>query len=417
MKRIIIVPVFVLINICLLFAQNDTDTVVYNRKSYRFIFQDSPANLFTMRQFNQNYLSGYRCISNYLNKKMNTKTIHIIEELSDILFFYPLTHEEGHRSILTSLGIGSISQPYFNSEGAAYVKGVRDLDLQNLRQYDLPNYIRLHTAGLESDYMVSNRIEELVLFNQESKRNLFYGYFVRTLGLISYYTLSMYPSLNPQLKEEPNELDRDVVGHDVYGAIKNLYRPHETFYRYTNYNDLTSVEKQFVKRVGYRALLNLASPLFFKPLNLVRKQHLTLSLGLGYTMCPFGDFIDEKIYIQVHNNYRFRVYLRQFENYNTWFMGGGLCLVDYQISPKLNTTIGGHLWSQPKKLDFKTTQSQFGGSADVVFKYTVSENKSHNSISLDIGLLYKTFGFLPEEVILKQHFGVSLGATVNLIQK
>ena len=401
----------------MLFAQKDTDTITFKRKSYQFIIQDSPACLFTMRQFNQNYLSGYRCINDYLNDKMNTKTIHLIQELSDILFFYPLTHEEGHRSVLTSLGIGSISQPYFNSEGAAFVKGVRDIDLQNLRQNDLPNYIRLHTAGLESDYMLSNRIEELVLLNQESKKNLYYGYFLRKLGLISYYTLSMYPSLNPQIKEEPNELDRDVVGHDVYGAIKNLYRPHENFYRYTNYNDLTSVEKQFVKRVGYRALLNLASPLFFNPLNLVRKQHLTLSLGLGYTMCPFGDFIDEKIYIQVHNNYRFHAYLRQFENYNTWFMGGGLSLVDYQISKKLNTTIACHLWTQPNKLDFNTTQSQFGGSGDVLFKYIVFENKSHSSLSLDLGLNYKTEGFLPEEVILKEHFGVRLGVTVNLIQK
>lgn len=417
MKKIIIVIFFIFTDICFLFALENTDTINSKRRSYEFIIQDSPANLFSMRQFNQNYLTSYRYVSECLSDKKKNKLIRFIQEISDLLFFYPLTHEEGHRSVLTSLEIGSISQPYFNSEGAAYVKGVKDIDLQRLRQNDLPNYIRLHTAGLESDYMLSNRIEELVLFNLDSKKNLIYGYLIRKLGLFSYFTLSMVPSFSPKLKEESNEQERDIVGHDVYGAIKNLYRPNIPFYRYTNYDDLTIEEQKFVKRAGYRAFLNLASPLFFKRLNIVRKNNLNISINTAYTMCPFGDFIDENIFIRSNQKYNVHAYLRQFENRNTWFMGGGLSLVDYQISSKFNTTVAAHLWNQPQNLDFNTTKSQFGGSADVLLKYVVLEHKSHNSMSLDLGLNYKTYGFLPEEVYLKEHFGVRLGVTVNLIQK
>lgn len=407
-----------LMSAVLIFATNRNDTINLNSKSsYSLIIQDSPTKLFTMRQFNQNYLSTYRYISDQLYLNFSPKYAYLIQYFSEFLFLLPLTHEEGHRSILTSLGIGSISQPYFNLKGAAYVNGVRDSELKNLRDNDLPNFIRLHSAGLESDYMISNRIEELIVFKSDIKRNLKLNYLVRKLSLLSYYTLSLIPGLNPIFKEENNELERDIVGHDVYGAIKNLHRPTISFYRYTNYTDLSNEEQKFVERVGYRALLNIVSPIFFKPLNIITKPNLKLSVSTGYTMCPFGDFIDENFFIQYNHKYNMHAYLRQFENRNTWFMAGGISLVDYQISPKFNTTLAGHLWSQPKNLDFNTTESQFGGSGDLLFKYIILENKSHNSMSIDLGLNYKTVGFLPEEVIMKEHIGVRLGVTVNLIRR
>ncbi len=418
MKKIILSSLFVFISTVLIFAKNRNDTInLMGNSSYSLIIQDSPIKLFTMRQFNQNYLSIYRYISDQLYSNLSPKNAYLIQYFSGFLFLLPLTHEEGHRSILTSLGIGSISQPFFNSKGAAYVNGVHDTELESLRDNDLPNYIRLHTAGLESDYMISNRIEELVIFKSEIKGNLKLDYLIRKLSLLSYYTFSLIPSLNPKFVEENNELDRDIVGHDVYGAIKHLHRPNIPFYRYTNYTDLSNEEQKFVERVGYRALLNIVSPIFFKPLNIVTKPNLKLSVSTGYTMCPFGDFIDENFYIQYNQRYNIHAYLRQFENRNTWFMGGGLSLLNYQISPKFNTTIAGHLWSQPKNLDFNTTESQFGGSCDLLFKYMVFENKSHNSISIDLGLNYKTIGFLPEEVIMKEHIGLRVGVTVNLIRK
>jgi len=407
--------------VCLLIVQINLysqtfDTLKTKINSYDLIIQDSPTGLTTMRQFNKNYLSVYRLLSNELYKNVKPKTGLFIQTFAELLL-YPLTHEEGHRSILTSLGIGAISQPLSNLQGAAFVNGVRDIELKNLRDNDLPDYIRLHTAGIESDYMLGNRIEEDVFFNFDSKKNLFVELYMRRFCTLAYYTSSLIPALSPKLKEDSNELKNDIVGHDVYGAIKNLYRHNIPFYRYTNYNDLTIEERGFVKRVGYRALLNVISPTFFKPLNIIKKENLKLSLSAGYTMCPFGDFIDENFLIQYNHKYNIHTYLRQFENRNTWFMGGGASLVNYQISSKFNTTIAAHLWSQPKNLDFNTTYSKFGGSGDLLLKYMVLENKSHNSMSVDLGFNYKTYGFLPEEVILKEHFGVRLGVTVNLVQK
>jgi hypothetical protein len=112
---------------------------------YSFLLVDAPARLYTMRQSNENFLSAYRLgartLANSLPDTINLGFTKIrpvlamlfVELLSESLLLQPLSHEEGHRSILTAEGIGSISVPYFNSSGAAYVNGVRDAELKNLR--------------------------------------------------------------------------------------------------------------------------------------------------------------------------------------------------------------------------------------------------------------------------------------------
>ena len=109
-----------------------------------------------MKQYDTNYLSAYRMLSRELVDRVSWPTATILQ-LGLTLFTAPLTHEEGHRSILTTKGIGSISRPYFDGNLAAYVEGVTDATLIALRDSDLPSYIRLHTAGLESDYVLGNR--------------------------------------------------------------------------------------------------------------------------------------------------------------------------------------------------------------------------------------------------------------------
>jgi len=75
-----------------------------------------------------------------------------------------ISHEEGHRSVLTELNIGSISQPFSFDKGLLYVKGVSDETLINLRRNNLPDYVHLHTAGLESDYMSILELENFITF-------------------------------------------------------------------------------------------------------------------------------------------------------------------------------------------------------------------------------------------------------------
>ena len=290
--RLLLVNVFFSFTVAALSAQDSIPKAIEERE-YSFLFVDSPARLSTMKQFNENYLSAYRMGVRELNSILPAKYSFMIQAGLAGLFFVPLTHEEGHRSVLTNEGIGSISQPYLNKDMTAYVKGVTDAQLKNLRDTELPTYIRLHTAGLESDYALLLRSASLMNWQKEMKKVLLAEYFIRKLSLVSYYGMGLLKT-NAGIKEEANELDRDIVGHDIYGAIRHLHRPEMPFYRYTNYEDLTSEEKRFVKRVGFRALFNLADPLLWGRTRFHFKGYY-LNLSGGYGMAPFGDYLDQHI--------------------------------------------------------------------------------------------------------------------------
>ena len=76
-------------------------------RDYSFIIQDSPSLLLTMRQVNESYLSASRLLARGLySATSNDILADVILGVSQFLLFMPLTHEEGHRSILTVHGIG-----------------------------------------------------------------------------------------------------------------------------------------------------------------------------------------------------------------------------------------------------------------------------------------------------------------------
>ncbi len=193
-------------------------------KIYPFILRDSPPRLFTMRQFDEADLSTYRLFSDLLNRNLSPVVNYAIEGAAILLFFHDLTHEEAHRAVLLGKDIGAMSHPFQFSERGADVVGVTDATLQNLRDTKFPTFIRLHTAGFESDYMLATREETLMSHGGESYKNLAVEYLFRKAGIIRYFTEGIF-KYNSDGPEEANELERDVVGHDLYGAVRHLYRP------------------------------------------------------------------------------------------------------------------------------------------------------------------------------------------------
>ncbi len=377
-----------------------------------FIFVDNPARLFTMRQFSQNYLGTYLLVANsaYETFKFLPATYFVLG-VSTILGM-PLTHEEGHRSILTYKNIGSISRPYFNSKGAAYVQGVTDNSLIELRDNDLPNYIRLHTAGLESDYMLAHKIESYMVFSPHNQKLLYIEYLMRKLSLLQYYLTGLF-KYDFDLVEETDELKRDIVGHDVYGAVKHIHRPNEEFIRYNQYVDLTKEEKSMIKRIGWRSLFNLASPFLFFKNGFSISQNVKYNLSLGYTMSPFGDFIDQYIWLSIKEQ-NFMLYFRQHQNKENWFPAAGVGIYDLPLGKRFRTDANIHVWNQPKGLSFTETIGFWGGAFDVSLRYLITPNFGERlkRISFDIGILGKTKGFMPEEMEMDKSIGGRFGMSL-----
>ncbi|MGQ1948690.1 hypothetical protein ACT3CD_16485 [Geofilum sp. OHC36d9] len=410
MKKLALI--ILLLPIIQVFGQKDT---LRKFTDYSFIIQDTPSQLFTMRQVNQSYLSGYRLFAKGLyTVSKNDIVADLLQIGIQSLFFLPFTHEEGHRSILTANNIGSISQPYFNKYGAAYVKGVTDQTLQDLRDTDLPTYIRLHSGGLESDYMLTKRMETIGSFEKDDFKYYKWEYWFRKLGILQYYVTGLL-GFEIDLEEEDNELERDVVGYDTYGAARHLYRPDMDFYRYTKYKDLTSDEKKYVHRMGYRSLLNLLNPLMIGKGNFKAGENISYNIGMGYTMAPFGDFIDENIWIK-YKDFNIHGYARQFQNRNNWFHGFGLSLIDLKLHNRIYSNISGHFWNQPDDYDFNTNESFSGGAVDMDLRYFFFNNRGSwlKGFSFDLGMIYKTEGFLPEELYFEENLGLRIGTTIRL---
>jgi hypothetical protein len=216
--------------------------------------------------------------------------------------------------------------------------------------------------------------------------------------------------------EEANELERDVVGNDLYGAIRHLFRPTMEYRRYTRYSDLTDEEHRYLERVQWRTFLNLANANVIGIRNFRISDHLKADFGLGHCMSPFGDFIDEKIWVAYRQKLKVKGYLREFENRDHWFFGAGAGINDYPLARRLSISASLHYWKQPTGLSFNAATGKPGGAVDITgsYKLILKQKSCLRYLSLDTGMIYKSAGFLPEEMALDEHFGLRFGLSLGL---
>lgn len=386
-----------------------------HRRLYSFIIQDSPARIFTMRQVNEDYLGLYRLAYDGLGSGISPGVKYLVQALSGFAFFIPLTHEEAHRSILNANNIGSVSNPFFFSSRGGYVNGITDKNLAELRNSHLPEYMRLYSSGLESDYLLAKREESLFAFGQENFSNLGIEYLLRKAMMLQYYLMGLV-RYDIDGDEESNELLRDAVGNDVYGFVRHLHRPAMAFHRYTRYADLTPDEVDHLRRIGFRSLLNLINPNLIGIPFFRLSNGLQFNAGMGYAICPFGDFTEQNFWITGRRNLMVEAYFRQYRNRTGWFPAGGFTLRDYRITPGIFTTFSMHLWQQPDGLSFDTSLKKAGIAAEWTGRFFLFRAGAEQvkRISVDVGILCKSEGYLPEESRMDGHFGLRFGTTLWL---
>jgi hypothetical protein len=323
-----------------------------------------------------------------------------------------MTHEEGHRAVLTTEGISSVSHPVLFTERAGYVDGVTDAALQDLRDTKFPTFVRLHTAGFESDYMMATHEETLLSLDQERYPNVAVDYLLRKFNLVFYFTEGIFRR-NSDGAEEVDELERDIVGNDLYGVIRHLYRPAMAYHRYARFEDLTPEEHRYLERVQWRTWLNVANLNVIGVRNWAVSRNLRANAGLGHCMGPFGDFIDEKVWLSYGRRLNLSLYVREFENRDHWFVGAGAGISDYALTPRLSVSAALHYWDQPADLGFNTATGKSGGAVDISGSYRLGRGRpSLKAVAVEAGMVAKTAGFLPEEMALDRHVGFRVGLRV-----
>ena len=384
-------------------------------RNYHFILLDSPMRSLTMREVDQDYLSAYRLFADTTNKTFNPAVSYLIQTASCLFLLKTMTHEEGHRTILRQEDIASGTRPFLFEDRGGYVDGVTDQTLKNLRDTKFPTFIRLHTAGFESDYMLATKEETLFSFEDERYKNLMVEYLFRKAALLIYFTEGLFKR-DSDGPEEADELKRDIVGNDLYGVIRHLFRPTMEYRRYTRYSDLTTEELRYLQRVQRRTFLNLVNANLIGTRNFQLTDNLKANLGMGHCMGPFGDFIDEKIWLSYRKDVKINAYLREFENRDHWFFGAGAGIHEYPLTRRLSMSGTAHYWKQPFSLSFNSGTSKAGGAIEVdgSYKLMVKQKSRLKYLSLDMGMTYKTAGFLPEETALDRHLGLRLGLSLGL---
>jgi hypothetical protein len=389
-------------------------------KYYNFNLYDGKSSFFTMNQSNDLMLNTLRYTGALVNDTvLSKKQFRLYKNGMTIftgLFGQAITHEEGHRSVLTELGIGSISRPFFDKNLVAKVVGVTDETLINLRNNDLPSYIHLHTAGLESDYAYLKKSDAFFNFNEESYTILHTDYLMRKLGTEFYYLTNLLATKVGIKESDDQELDRDIVGHDLYGMIRHLHRPDMSFYRYTEIADLTSEERSYGKRMAYMSLLNLLNPNIYKFGNFELSQNIKGSFSVNYSLAPFGDFTEQNAYLIIKDKYKLNPYLRQYFNKSNTFFAAGINLHNYVFHDNkflLNSSLD--LWQQPNNLEFRSKEALFGFGLKSELGIRVSSwNHNSNVTYFNLGASYKSKGFIPEVASLKEDFRIHLGFVISI---
>lgn len=441
--------IFFFLSFSCIFAE-EKSTFIYTLPIY-----DGSKALFSMSQFDECYYSAsrffrriyYDAIDKSLEKNWQKISLQTCGLLLGAFFCIPFTHEEAHRSILTHKGIGSVSQPIpvFQSSnifnGASYVNGVSDNTLKNLRDTDFPSFIRMHTAGIESDYILAQKayrnialgLDYITLFTPKISKDSNYiyesydEYLLRTISVIGYcfppLINIMLNSKEKILKEEDDELKRDIVGHDIYGMAHHLFNPTTEYSRYWDVCELNNEERSFVKRIAYKSLLNIPiiSPLLWtKDFNIAINDKFSISWNTGAALAPFGDFIDEYIYLKYTglelSPINLQIYFRQYQNRKKWFPAFGVSLLSFTPFNWLYIDFGCDLWFEPKNLDFNESNFDFGGavrcSTNIILP--VYNSDILDGIGINLGFLWKSYGFLPEIEEHNSYFKLTCGISIQL---
>lgn len=387
------------------FSAQNIDSLKYSTK-YRFKVIDGNS-LSTLDQSYNNILTINRLITREL-EKIDLGFSRFFQILIPSIGI-GISHEEGHRSVLTDLNIGSINQPFSFDTGLLYVNGVSDKTLFDIRNKNLPDYIHLHTAGLESDYMSTLQLENFITFELDNFDYLKFDYYTRKISHLFYFITTITPFLFPNIEEEKNELERDIVGHDILGAIRHLHRPMGTFYRYTFFGDLTNDEKKYARKTVLYSFSNLINPMLFGIKHFTLGKNSTINFSLGYSLAPFGGHFDQNIWLK-NKKLNFFIYTRQFHNKDNWFFGTGIRAINYPINQSLFLDLGFHYWNQPTDLSFQESDSfkGLGGEVEIAYKI-LSLKKKKKDVYIVSGVRWKNKGFLPGYTSLKEKAQINFG--------
>lgn len=299
-------------------------------------------------------------------------------------------HEEFHRAVLTNNFVKSYDQvndiPLFSE--LISVNNVVDEHLINFKKNNPQDFVRLHSAGIEGEYMLTHKLQSYNLFYDQKL-----PYYTYTLiwTINSFYYVWFCHTENAE--QTTNELNitegsdipiRDFTGLDFLAWTYDLYAPFEDYEsrgthasgvgidRYIKPSDLTDEQLKFLKKEGFLQLINFGSPMLLGINRILfnTEKNSYFNFATRHLLTSFGHDISAYFFYK-QNKLNLILGLHIYQNQNKTMPGIELEVVDYDF--KLNNitfrpSIKSLIWFQPENLLFADTKSDLGGLVDLKIK-------------------------------------------------
>jgi hypothetical protein len=338
-------------------------------------------------------------------------------------------HEEYHRAVMSHYGVNSFNGMNHFPIGAnlIYVSNVKDEDLIRLKKESPADMVRLHSAGIESDYALINNLQRNNFFYDQ---NLLHEILYVMLTVNSHYYIFASSSPNWVDKEIPkrNEIEktvseRDFTGYDMTAWAYDLFRPDEPYEargphpsgvginRYRTTQDLTNDELKYLKNRFYWHSINYLSPMLFGLRSVsLGNSELTGNFAMRHLLTSFGTDVSAQVFLK-YKPFNMAFAYHSYLNYDHYFPAIEAELVDYPLyfgefgiflSPRIIMGL------QPENQKFKTGNPEFLGLFGLRADFTV--NKYFLPF---IALTAKTDGWVAGNEYLDSNISVEIGVSAR----
>lgn len=334
-------------------------------------------------------------------------------------------HEEWHRAVMGQYGIDSYNEVYdFKFEDTIAVSRVSDQELIWLKQTHPADLVRLHSAGIESQYELGLALEK-DLFYQNVTTWDFPTLWLNYANNIGYLTLcasNQSDDLTYDIQKSENQdiSKRDFTGLDCDAWVYDLYRPNEPYTargthpsgvgidRYISYSDLTLEERNYLKRQANLSFLNLLNPFLFAKtkFRLDNNSPWWWNASLRHHLTPFGYNIGVNLFAK-DNRLKLFTTLNYFANKKKQFLGLDATLLRvpaHLVNLPIQATLRAALWQQPDNQQFYDSHGKLGGLISATAYHKLGTNGE-----IYVQLSGKSQGWVPGEVKLGKEIAVKIG--------
>ena len=449
MKRTVFLTIIIFFNIRLLSAQTDTLKLKLDFPFFDFPYQNDAKNT-----VGNGFFSGYAnpgmtqslavstnvySVFHYGMKKLSTEKKmwgNIGIALGDLLLFYSpggdgWLHEEFHRAVMTRFGVNSFNgmNKFPIGKEIISVNKVKDEGLARMKAESSPDFIRMHVAGIEGQYLLVDRLQRNNFFyDQDLPHEL--QYLMSTLNSIIYVMFSSRAksadaNIDELNSKESSIRQRDFTGFDMTSWAYDLFRPDEPYEdrgihpsgtgidRYRKTIHLNKNELNYLKWQGVWQWTNILSPMLLgiRSVNL-GSNGLSGNFAFRHYLTSFGTDLSLNVFLKNSNFNRVFAY-HNYRNHKHFFHAIETEHIDYPIiignKMKMFLSYRMMLGIQPKDQSFKTSKSDFFGLIGGRVDFRISD-----MFYPYLDLSSKTKGWVAGNEFLNDNTNVKIGLSLRV---